>query len=75
METLTAVVNASASFQLTYRRLVLNLTVPDIVFSSVSISPYDTRFEEMALLPCFFFENERIEIMLYPIELKLPNDL
>ena len=62
METLTAVVNASARFQLTYRRLVLILTVPDNVFSRVSISPHDTRFEEKALLPCFFLKTKELRL-------------
>ena len=61
-------------FQLTYRRPVLNLTIPDNALSSLSISLYETHFEEMSLLP-WFVENEWIEILLYPNGHKLHNDL
>ena len=60
-------------FQLTYRRPVLKLTVTDNALDSLSISLYDTHFEEMALLP-WFFENEWIEILLNPNGNKLHSD-
>ena len=75
MKTLTAVVSASATrLSITYRRLVLKLTVPDNALSSLSISLYDTNFEEMTLLP-WFVENEWVEILLNPIGHKFNSDL